>query len=94
MTYSYDIQLVINAFNLTSEQFKKLTGQQFYILLYIAIYGSISPMEAFSDLGITKLSTRISEMRVLGIQFDQGYEGSTNRFGKKVRYMRYRKAAA
>ena len=29
---------------------------------YIDDFGSISPIEAFSDLGITKLATRISEM--------------------------------
>ena len=88
-----DITIVINAFDLTAEQFKKLTDQQYQILWYIATFGSISPMEAFSDLCITKLSTRISEMKTLNIQFDQAYEGRKNRFGKKVRYMRYRKAA-
>lgn len=88
-----DNLLVINAFNLTAEQFEKLTDQQYQILWYIAKFGSISPMEAFDDLNITKLSTRISEMKVMGIQFDQGFEGRENRFGKKVRYMRYRKAA-
>ena len=88
-----DILFVINAFNLTAEQFEKLTGQQYQILWYIAKYGSISTMEAFYDLSITKLSTRISEMKTLGIQFDQGFEGRENRFGKKVHYMRYRKAA-
>ena len=88
-----DILFVINAFNLTEEQFEKLTDQQYQILWYIAKFGSISPMEAFSDLNITKLSTRVSEMKVLGIHFDQGFEGRENRFGKKVRYMRYRRAA-
>lgn len=85
---------IINYFCLTVEQFEKLTGQQMDILCYIFDYGSISPMEAFADLGITKLSTRISEMKVLGIQFDQAYEDRENRFGKKVHFMRYRKAAA
>ena len=86
-------QKVIDCFSLTLKQFEKLTTQQFNILWYISTYGSISPMEAFSDLGVTKLATRISEMRMLGIQFDQDYEGRLNRFGKKVRFMRYRKAA-
>ena len=89
-----NITAIINYFNLSAQQFQKLSAQQLNILWYIHTYGSISPMEAFSDLGITKLSTRISEMRMIGIQFDQGYEGSTNRLGKKVRSMRYRKAAA
>lgn len=88
-----NIQDFINFFNMTVEQFEKLTNQQWNILCYIYDFGSISPMEAFSELGITKLSTRISEMRMMGIQFDQAYENSTNRYGKKVRFMRYRKAA-
>ena len=84
---------IINYFNLTAEQYEKLTDQQKDILCYIYDFGSISPMEAFSDLGITKLSTRISEMKTIGVQFDQAYESSKNRFGRKVCYMRYRRAA-
>lgn len=84
---------IINYFNLTAEQVEKLTDQQMYILCYIYDFGSISPMEAFSDLYITKLATRISEMRAIGIQFDQDYESRENRFGKNVHYMRYRRAA-
>ena len=85
---------IINYFNLSVEQFERLTDQQTDILCYIYEFGSISPMEAYSDLGITKLATRISEMRMLGIKFEQNFEGRENRFGKKVRYMRYRRAAA
>ena len=59
------------------------------ILDYINQFGSISPMEAFNDLGITKLSTRISEMRRDGIDFSQNWEERKNRYGEKVRYMRY-----
>lgn len=32
------------------------------IYFYIKSHGSITPMKAFRDLGITKLATRISEM--------------------------------
>ena len=85
---------LINHFSLTVEQVEKLTTQQWEILTYIFRFGSISPMEAFSDLGITKLATRISEMKMLGIEFDQGYESRVNMIGKLVRYMRYRRAAA
>lgn len=88
-----DVFEIINAFSLTAEQFNRLTDQQIHILWYIDRFGSISPMEAFNDLGITKLATRISEMKMLGIQFDQAFESRENRFGKNVRYMRYRKAA-
>lgn len=61
------------------------------IIDYITRFGSISPMEAFNDLGITKLSTRISEMRADGIDFHQEWETRKNRYGEKVRYMRYSK---
>lgn len=84
---------IINYFSLTAKQVEKLTDQQKDILFYIYNYGSISPLEAFADLGITKLSTRISEMKAMGIDFDQAYEARLNRFGKHVCYMRYRKAA-
>lgn len=59
------------------------------IIDYINRFGSISPMEAFIDLGITKLATRVSEMSSEGIEFIKKYEESTNRFGEKVHYMRY-----
>ena len=61
------------------------------ILAYINEHGSITPMEAFSDLGITKLSTRIGEMIVDGIEIEKEREQGINRFGEKVTYMRYRK---
>lgn len=80
-------------FLLTDEQYNKLTTQQRDILGYIAKYGSITPMDAFAYLGITKLSTRISEMKVIGISFSQVYESGVNRSGRKVHYMRYGRAA-
>ena len=60
------------------------------IIQYIADFGSISPMEAFSDLGITKLSTRISELRKEdGLQFKIEMVKSKTRYGKHTRYARY-----
>lgn len=60
------------------------------IIDYIECFGSISPMEAFNDLGITKLATRVSEMKRSGIEFDQELVKTKNRYGDEVRYMRYR----
>lgn len=62
------------------------------ILKYMDDFGSISPMEAFNDLGITKLATRISEMSRLGYSFSKTLVSSKNRYGKSVQYMRYAKA--
>ena len=59
------------------------------ILDYMDRFGSITPFEAFADLGITKLATRISEMRRAGVQIVKVRETSKNRFGESVSYMRY-----
>lgn len=56
---------------------------------YMERFGSISPFEAFQDLGITKLSTRIGEMRDSGIPIFSDWFESKNRYGDKVRYKRY-----
>lgn len=63
------------------------------ILKYLEDFGSISPMEAFRDLGITKLATRISELSRRGYSFDKSMETSKNRYGQDCRFMRYRRAA-
>lgn len=44
------------------EKKSKKQTQYDQIYFYIKSYGSITPMKAFRDLGITKLATRISEM--------------------------------
>ena len=58
---------------------------------YLDDFGSITPMDAFRDLGITKLATRISEMRSDGEEFKIDYEVSKNRYGKSCRFARYSK---
>lgn len=60
------------------------------IFNYIKEHGSITPMEAWNELGITKLATRVSEMSRAGIQFDKEMVKGKNRYGKPVSYMRYR----
>ena len=60
------------------------------IVQYCRDFGSITPMEAFRDLGITKLATRISEMQFKkGIEFDKKYITAKNRYGEPVCYMQY-----
>jgi len=60
---------------------------------YMNQFGSISTMEAFKDLGITRLAARIAEIEHQGYQIDRTYEYSENRFGQKVHYVRYRFAS-
>lgn len=59
------------------------------VIKYIQDFGSISPMEAFHDLGITKLSTRVSELKVKGWKFNTVVEHGVNRYGKKTHFCRY-----
>ena len=59
------------------------------ILQYINEFGSITPMQAFADLGITKLATRISEMRKDGLRFKIETVNVKNRYGKSVSYAKY-----
>ncbi len=63
------------------------------ILKYLEDFGSISPMEAFRDLGITKLATRISELSRRGYRFKKSMETRKNRYGQDCRFMRYWRAA-
>jgi hypothetical protein len=59
------------------------------IIEYITEFGSITPMQAFADLGITKLATRISEMRKDGMKFRIETMQCKNRYGKPVYYAKY-----
>lgn len=60
------------------------------ILTYIAVNGSITQMEATAELGCTRLSARIWDIRnKLGIAVKETWETSVNRFGKPISYVRY-----
>lgn len=63
--------------------------QKELIIQYLKDFGSITPMEAYGDLGITKLATRISEMRKEGMEFKIEAVKGKNRYGKPTRYARY-----
>lgn len=63
--------------------------QQDRILEYIKTFGSITPLEAFRDIGCTRLGAQIFELEKKGYEFDHIWQTSENRFGEKTRYMRY-----
>ena len=60
------------------------------ILKYMQDYGSITPVEAFRDLGVMRLGARIYDLEQEGIRIVHERENSTNRMGEKVSYSRYR----
>ena len=59
------------------------------VINYIREIGTISSWEAYKDLGITQLATRIKELKEQGYEFKTEWESSTNRFGEKTDYKRY-----
>ena len=59
------------------------------IMKYIHEFGSITSLDAFRDLGITRLSARIHELRESGVEFDMSREKAKNRYGENVSYNRY-----
>lgn len=67
-------------------------AQKQRVLQYIQDHGSISSLEAFKDLGITRLSAVIFNLRRDGIGIESDTEEAINRFGEKARFSRYRLA--
>lgn len=63
--------------------------QKELILKYISDFGSITSFQAYADLGITQLATRIKELKAKGYNFETVPESNTNRYGKPVHYVRY-----
>lgn len=59
------------------------------VLEYIQKFGSITTLDAFKDLGVTRLSARIFELREQGYNLKTTYESRKNRFGETCIYARY-----
>lgn len=58
------------------------------ILNYIKMFGSITTYQAFTDLGCTRLSEYIRQLRLEYIIKDE-WITTTNRYGEKVQYKKY-----
>lgn len=58
------------------------------VLKYMQDFGSITSYEAFTELGCTRLSEYIRQIRLEHVVEDE-WIGSTNRYGEKVKYKRY-----
>lgn len=66
--------------------------QEAQVLRHIDTNGSITPMEAIEEYGITRLAARIHDIERHGVIIDREMVYTKNRFGKPVHYMRYRRA--
>lgn len=63
--------------------------QQHLIMEHMRQYGKITSAEAFGRYGITRLSSRISELMQKGIMIDKTPICGKNRYGAPVRYLAY-----
>lgn len=63
--------------------------QKEMIVKYIQDFGSISTYEAFIDLGIARLASRINDLKNEGVAVHKRMERAKNRYGKTVHYARY-----
>ena len=61
------------------------------VLDYMNEHGGITPLEAFNELGIMRLSARIYDLRRMGHRIDSCDLTVVNRYGEKVRVTLYLK---
>ena len=64
-------------------------NQEQKVYEYMQRFGSITTLEAFRDLAITRLSAKIFNLKKEGYSIVGDFESSNNRFGEKVIYKRY-----
>lgn len=64
---------------------EKLTQKEL-VLKYLKDFGSISTFQAFTDLGITRLSGRIFDLKKDGYSFKKERVYIKNRYGRPSHY--------
>ena len=75
---------------------RKARTQVDRIIEYLQLYGSITPVQAYADLGIMRLGARIFDIenskdpKFRGIKIIHEQETAKNRLGESVTYAKYR----
>lgn len=59
------------------------------VLDYMQRFGSITQLEALSDLGIMRLASRIGDLKKEGHSIKKEMVKSKNRFGDNIQFARY-----
>ena len=59
------------------------------ILKHLQDFGSITTYEAFTEYGITRLPSRIFDLRNLNYQITDEWIYRKNRYGKKIKFKKY-----
>lgn len=65
------------------------TTQKDRVLRYMRNHDGITSIQAFNDLGITRISARIADLRADGFIIASVRESGKNRYGEKTNYVRY-----
>lgn len=60
------------------------------VLQYLKDFGSITPLQALSDLGVMRLGARIWDLRQAGHPINRRMVGSKNRYGESVNFAEYK----
>lgn len=66
-----------------------MASQKQMVLDYIREFGSITPIDAFRDLGVTRLAAKVFELKKDGHDIRTEREHCKSRFGQTTRYARY-----
>ena len=64
-------------------------SQKSKVLKHLAQFGSITTLEAFNCYGITRLASRVHELREAGVKIAVANVLVQNRYGEKVHVARY-----
>lgn len=67
----------------------KLTLTQKRVIDYILDYGGITTLQANVDLGETRLSARIFELKKAGVPISYEWVNVSNRYGEQRRVKKY-----
>lgn len=67
-----------------------MKGSKPRIIEYMKKHKGITSQDAFKELGITRLSARIKELRDLGYDISTIMIDGTNRYGEPVRFGLYK----
>lgn len=60
------------------------------VLKYMEDFGSITQLEALTDLGVMRLASRISDLKKMGVPIESQTEAVKNRYGESCYIKRYR----
>lgn len=63
--------------------------QQVRLLAHLRLVDSVTPLEAWKELGIYRLSAVVYELREAGYDIDTAFVSVTNQFGEPCRIARY-----